>query len=334
MANLYRARKRGSGGIQVDSLTITTMPTKTTYSVGDSLDLTGLVVTASAGSLSGTVTNECTFSPADGSILSEEGTITINVSYLGTTTSFNVTCNAATSWLESSTWAEVNDAVKNGTFAQHASVGDTKSFIVNNKTYNAEVVSINDGTGDASQWYPDRTVDFICTELYETSYRYNSTDTNAGGFPSSEIKNTLNNTIYPLLPTDLKAVIIDKSHSYESGSLINYFWVPQMTVLATKLWLPTFYEIFGFTDNAIPDETALNNKAYTLTSRKKIKNGDISPNYWWLSTQVDNGTTFLAISEKGQKSGLGAGYTWGVPICFRIGASPSTIPEWSTATDQ
>ena len=60
----------------------TTEPTKTEYTVGDKLDLTGAVITASFndGSTSA-VTSSATFSPADESTLSDEGEVEITATY-------------------------------------------------------------------------------------------------------------------------------------------------------------------------------------------------------------------------------------------------------------
>lgn len=221
--------------------------------------------------------------------------------------------------LENESWANIADVIKSGKFAQVASIGDTKTFKINNKTYTAEVVAINDGTGNASQWYPANTVDFICKELYETTYRYNSSNTNSGGFPNSEIKNTLNNTIYPLLPTDLKDVIIEKSHSYQAGSYSSS-WSSSMTTLATKLWLPTYYEIAGTTGTYAAGETSSNNKAYTLASKAKALNGGTSAASWWLgSPRTYYSNTFWIVYTDGYLYYSGASITYGVPVCFRIG---------------
>ena len=220
--------------------------------------------------------------------------------------------------LENESWANIADVIQMGKFGDVSHIGDTKTFKINNKTYTAEVVSINDGTGDAAQWYPDKTVDFICKELYETTYRYNSSNTNSGGFPSSEVKNTLNNTIYPLFPTDLKNVIIDKSHSYQSGSYSSS-WSSQMTTLATKLWLPTHYEIAGSTDTYAPGETSSNNKAYTLASKIKSLNGG-SANTWWLGSPYSYyAADFWLVYTSGGFTHANASSAYGLPLCFRIG---------------
>ena len=189
---------------------------------------------------------------------------------------------------------------------------------MNNKTYHAEVVAINDGTGDAASWYPANTVDFITKELYETTYRYNATNTNTGGFPSSEVKTTLNSTIYPLLPTDLKDVITEKSHSYQAGSYSSS-WSSSMVTSSDKLWLPTYYEIAGATNQYASGETSSNNKAYTLASKiKNIVGG--SANYWWLGSPYSNySSSFWSVYTDGNFYYRSASNAYGVPVCFRIG---------------
>lgn len=93
MAIAYRSTLGGGGGIEVDSLTITTAATKTSYLEGESLDTTGLVVTATAGLLSGNVTSECAITPQ---VLDTPGTQTITISYGGQTVTYDVTVAAIT----------------------------------------------------------------------------------------------------------------------------------------------------------------------------------------------------------------------------------------------
>ena len=66
----------------LSSLAITTQPTKTTYAVGDTLDLTGIVVTATyTDSTTADVTSSCVFSPAEGAEFESSGAHAIRVSY-------------------------------------------------------------------------------------------------------------------------------------------------------------------------------------------------------------------------------------------------------------
>lgn len=62
----------------LESITITVLPTKTSYDQGESLDLTGIVVTAN---YAGDITSRCTFIPANGDTLSDVGTQAVTVAY-------------------------------------------------------------------------------------------------------------------------------------------------------------------------------------------------------------------------------------------------------------
>ena len=92
MAICYRSAL-AQGGLKVDSLVITTQPTKLTYNEGESVDLTGAVITATAGLLSGNVVSAVSVSP---SVLTTPGTQTVTVSYGGEDATFTVTVQAVT----------------------------------------------------------------------------------------------------------------------------------------------------------------------------------------------------------------------------------------------
>lgn len=72
---------------ELASIAVTTPPTVTEYTVGDTLDLTGIVVTATfVDGTTSVVTNDCVFSPDDGATLAVSDT-TINISLtMGTVT--------------------------------------------------------------------------------------------------------------------------------------------------------------------------------------------------------------------------------------------------------
>ncbi len=87
----------GSSGVEptISGIRVISMPNKTTYVVGETLDLTGLVVHTydENGNNLEDVTYACSFNPAEGTILNNTGTVTISVSYQGLVTSFSVTVN-------------------------------------------------------------------------------------------------------------------------------------------------------------------------------------------------------------------------------------------------
>ncbi len=76
----------------INRIEVTSMPKKTTYTLGEPLDLTGIVVqSVNSNGDKNDVTTSCEFSPNDGSILNEVGNVAITVSYQGLVTSFNIT---------------------------------------------------------------------------------------------------------------------------------------------------------------------------------------------------------------------------------------------------
>ena len=78
-------------------ISITSMPEKTVYAEGETLDLTGLVITAAYSDGSSKAVSGYTTNPAAGTVLGTIGTQTVSVSYtedgIVKTTDFNVTVN-------------------------------------------------------------------------------------------------------------------------------------------------------------------------------------------------------------------------------------------------
>lgn len=75
----------------VVSIAWTTPPTKITYSVGDALDLTGAVITATmSDETTEVVTSSCTFSPASGATLATTDT-KVTATYEGKTAEQSIT---------------------------------------------------------------------------------------------------------------------------------------------------------------------------------------------------------------------------------------------------
>ena len=82
----------GGGGVaRIRSIEVTTAPTKTSYTAGETLDLTGIVVKANWSSgLQVDITSECTFSPTAGTTLYED-TTAVSISYTNNGTTYTTT---------------------------------------------------------------------------------------------------------------------------------------------------------------------------------------------------------------------------------------------------
>ena len=308
-----------SGGVPLSSIAVTTMPTKTTYTENENLDLTGIVITATfEDGVTADISNACTFNPADGTQLTTLGTITVDVDYYGVSTSFNVTC---TSWdsntMANNSWAAIQEHIAAGTLPA-SFVGQTKPITMGGNTYNLQLARINDGTGTAGTYYPNHTADFISVELMPDTHNMNSTNTNVGGWKQCAMRTYLTDTVYPALPDDLKAVIIDKTHMYTQGNQSSSF-----ESVSDKLWLPTEWECFG--SATYGGESATYNVHYSAifpdaTSRQKTRIGQTFANGWWESSpNVGNATSFCIVNGNGGAKSNGASIANGVVLGLRIG---------------
>lgn len=317
MANMFLSRLK-QGDVQIDYLTVTSMPTKTQYLVDDTLDLTGMVVTATfTDGVTADVTSAVTTTPANGATLSTEGTQAVIVTYGKATVSFNVTVIYLPASLESATWAQIKAATQLGMLSQFASVGDTKSITVGGNTFHLKLASINDGTGAAGSYYPNKTADFIANELLPDTQYMNYPETNVGGWNNCSLRTYLNETVYPTLPSDLKNVIVEKTHMRTQGNKSNSY-----ISASDKLWLPTEWEIFGSAPHG--GESSNVNKHYSIFSsdsaRTKSKVNTSSAIYWYSSSpNIGNNTLFCYVSNIGSSSYYGSIGSAGIPLCLRIG---------------
>ena len=219
--------------------------------------------------------------------------------------------------LEYNSWATIQAYINAGELSNVATVGETKSIVVNGNTYNMQLASINDGTGAAGEYYPNNTADFISIELMPDLKVMNSTNTNVGGWKDCELRNYLNSTVYANLPNDIKNVIVDKTHMHRLGDSS-----AAIESVSDKLWLPTSWECFG--SNPSYGDLENQNKRYsilsTISGRKKTQIGQTSPESWWLSTaDYDNSTIFASSAFSGGEAGYTANVELGVVLCVRIG---------------
>ena len=221
--------------------------------------------------------------------------------------------------LEYNSWNTIQAYIAAGEFANVAAVGDTKSItLTTGKQLTLQLASINDGTGTAGTYYPANTADFISVELMADSHRMNATSTNVGGWNSSEMRTYLNNTVYPTLPSDLKNIVINKTHMRTQGN--------ESTTLISaddKLWLPTEWEVFGRATYG--SETSNYNKHYSIfpNINSRIKYKKAAPTTavaWWLSSPyTSNAMHFCSVYTNGNGTYYGAGVSYGVALGLRIG---------------
>jgi len=162
-----------------------------------------------------------------------------------------------------------------------------------------------------------------------TTHRMTSTYKNTGGWPLSEMRTYLNETIYNSLPKDLRDGIIDtyvvSSHGKEdtSGTLNNGNFGS-----TDKLYLLTPKEVYGSVfanahDSSNGTSRQLDyyvGKITTDDHKEAIKKSGTTDTSWWMRSAYYNYISyFWYISEIGDAYFRDAGNVIGVSPAFRIG---------------
>ena len=150
-----------------------------------------------------------------------------------------------------------------------------------------------------------------------TNHNMNSTSTNVGGWPATEMRTYVNNDIYNSLPTDLKKGIISTTvvsgHGATTGET-NFTSID-------KLYLPSTKEL-NFDMDWDSAKTTTRVFDYYLShnsssDRGKKYNG--SSVLWWIRTASINGLYFGYVPPGGNPTTSSASISYGVSPAFRIG---------------
>ena len=160
-----------------------------------------------------------------------------------------------------------------------------------------------------------------------TTHAMNSSESNVGGWPASEMRTYVNNDIYNALPEGLKENIIKtkivSGHGSTSGET-NFTSEDKIYLLSTK-------ELYGKegTTNIITNDTAeaetrqldyyKTNGVTTASFSGAIKNYNGSSAIWLLRSAYSiNANSFFDVYYNGNMSGDGAHKNFGVAVAFRI----------------
>ena len=309
-------------GKTLAGIKFTTPPTTTEYFVGDTMDWTGAVVSTinEMGTAIEDVTSQCTFSPVSGyefttSDVSNYKQLTATCTIDGVTYTATMACKVITTDLESMTWEQISNYIKAG--KANRMVGGTKSFVYDGNTYNAKLISANDGTGDYADWYPANTADFLCNEVTPTTVRYSTTSPSS--WKQSNLR-TVSAGIYDELPSDLKAVIIGRTHKFKQQA--NSATMEEVT---DNVWVPSAYEFGVIASNAGAGESLDWNKRWFGAGQSPAlvdaSNTSVNRPYW-TSSIFDNAATKVTYLRAGggnkSYSGTVPNQNY-VPIAFRLG---------------
>lgn len=207
------------------------------------------------------------------------------------------------------TWAGIKKIVDAGKAAEYISNGDR--FTVELSTNETLIYEANVNT------YGQGEVDFIPTYCMAVTKQHHTSNTNAGGWNNSDIRNFLNNTFILTLPEDLQAVISAKPVKATIGSQSN-----TLQTAEDKIWIPTEKEVFGQITYSGSAENAVNNMYPIFTdnaSRVRTQGANGAAVIFWLaSPSIGSSTNFCKVNTSGAPNNDGASASNGVLPCFRI----------------
>ena len=222
-------------------------------------------------------------------------------------------------------WATIAANVKAGNAGAYQ-VGDTKEIDMGDLgTHTVRVANTSPCTnGETSETACGFVVEFADI-LSQSSI--NSTATNVGGWPASEMRTYVNGTIYDAIPNELQNIIatttVVSSHGSTSGET-NFTSSDKLYLLSTK-------EVWGKdgTSDIITEDTAeaetrqldyYKNKGVTTSNYSgAIKQYNGLKSSWWLRSAHSNNTSrFFAVGVYGVRFTINANSTYGVSPAFRI----------------
>ena len=207
------------------------------------------------------------------------------------------------------TWAGIKKIIDAGKAAEYISNGDR--FEVELTTNETLIFEANVNTYGLGE------VDFIPTYCMAVTKQHHTSNTNAGGWNSSDIRDYLNNTFLLTLPDDLQAVISAKPVKATIGGQSN-----TLQTAEDKIWIPTEKEVFGQITYSGSSENSVNNMYPIFTdaaSRVRTQGANGAAVLVWLaSPNIGNSTHFCTVNTSGAPRDYYASNSYGVLPCFRI----------------
>jgi len=319
----YTCKQEISVARVLDSIAVTTQPSKTSYYKDDTLNLAGLKVTATFTSgMTEDVTASCSSSPAAGSALSSYGNVAVTVSYteggVTKTASFSVTVS-----VKIVTWAGGTDTeIANMVAAADAgvinlqdywAVGQERSVSLAamaatgvGESHSAQTVTMvlmNEGGKTLAN---GKTCSFIVglkNGLATRGYM-NSTNTNSGGWESCARRTWCNSIFRNAIPAALRGIFKQHKNVTANGSSTG-------TTTSTDYFaLPAEKEIFGSNTyaNSTAEASLTQFEYYKTTANRAKKQGDGGSAYFWWERSPFSGTSasFCYVGSDGSAGGSAA----------------------------
>lgn len=248
-------------------------------------------------------------------------TFTSSTSAMTRTTTVNVTAlhrqySTATAYdLASASWTDISNVAKLGLASNFWSVNERKNASVAGVSYEFAIMGFNnyDVVDSATYGRSKNGITFGMVNCMNTNKRMNSSNTNAGGWGSSEMKQTCNGyTLDSALSNVLVYCKIPYCGTYNSGTL-SYD-------TSSKLFLPSYAEVYGNQSYSYEPKSKEGSQfAYYANGGSKVKAVSGSASYWWLrSVYSSYNNSFCRVTSDGSVNPSSASITNGCAPCFCV----------------
>lgn len=337
-----------TGGIKLQSIAVTTPPTKTSYLSGERFDPAGMVVTATYSNGAKLAATGYAIEPS-GPLSDGVTSVTIRYTEGGVTATaeqaITVTAPVVIGALNDCTWAQIREISDAGQAANYWSIGDRKAETLNgtvgslalNGTYYPFIVDFDHNMSKESPNAHTITFQFAKSALTggadiafvdgsynstgsSAAFRMNTTNTNSGGWTGSYMKKTLMPAFKSACSAALRAVIKPVticSDNVGGGSNT----ASNVTASSEEFYLPAEFEVHGARSYANSAEQNYQTQlAYYKAGNSKVKYKHnatgTAAHVWCRSANCNYSTSFCRVSTSGGAASNSAYASLGVaPLC-------------------
>ena len=193
------------------------------------------------------------------------------------------------------TWAEIAQYVgmaENGKIDLGAkwNIGDTKDVTLT--TGETIKLQIADFYHDTFEDGTTASITLVMKDCLNAEAPMNSSNTNSGGYPASNMASYVESNIYDKLPEDLKAVVAPvKKKCYTSYNDVN-----SLSEVSSNVWLLSEAEVYGYITEGFSVGTGEGSKYTIFNEENRVKNRNGQAISWWVrSSYSGSATDFVLI---------------------------------------
>ena len=338
----------------LDSIEITTPPTKTAYFSGETFNPAGMVVTAHYNDGSSAAVSGYTYSPS-GALAAGNNTITVSYSEGGVTRTDTqaITVTTISNTLNSNSWATIKAVSDAGQGDNYWDVGDTKAITINgnvgntnfsNLSINVYIIGFNHNSareGNNRIHFKIGKIGGTQVALVDSQYgsgvsspgyfSMNTSNTNTGGWANSYHRRTLlgntgtptsppSNSLLAAMPADLRAVMkaVTKYSDNTGGGSNTASYVTSTTDYLFELAEFEYHGARTYANSA--EQNYQQQYAYYQAGNSKVhykhNATGTAANVACRSVYAADSGYFCLLTSTGYASGTGADGSWGVAPGF------------------